>query len=417
LAACAKSGEEAGGSEKAVELTVDIFGDQGFGYEDLYAEYQREHPNVHIVERGKGRGLGDYNKRLTQWMDSGAGAGDIVALEEGTIVQFKAQADRFVNLLDHGAGSAKDEYIDWKWQQGMTADGKQLIGLGTDVGSMAICYRKDLFAKAGLPTDRDQVSALWPDWNGFIAAGQRFAAAKTNAKFVDAATNVFNTIMMQVAGAGSGHTYFDTSDKLVVTTNPDVKTAWDLTVRMISAGLSANLRSFSDGWNAGFKQAQFATIGCPAWMTGVIKGQAGEAAAGKWDIAKAPGNGGNWGGSFLAVPKQSAHQKEATELALYLTNAAAQVEAFKKLGNLPSNVKALDDPAVKDAKNDYFSDAPTGQLFGASAKSLEPVYLGAKNQAVRDAVENALRTVEQAQRTSDQAWQVAGVEAAKAAST
>jgi len=178
-------------------------------------------------------------------------------------------------------------------------------------------------------------------------------------------------------------------------------------VSMINAGLSANLRSFSDAWNTGFKQAQFATIGCPAWMTGVINGQAGPEASGKWDIAKPPATGGNWGGSFLAVPKQSKHAKEAAELAKFLTGTAGQVEAFKKLGNLPSNPAALEDPAVKEAKNDYFSGAPTGQIFGASATSLKPVYLGSKNQAVRDEVENALRSIEQKQATPDQAWSTA----------
>ena len=46
-----------------------------------------------------------------------------------------------------------------------------------------------------------------------------------------------------------------------------------------------------------FKQAKFATIACPAWMTGVIEGNAGPDAKGKWDIAQVPGSGGNWGGS------------------------------------------------------------------------------------------------------------------------
>ena len=48
------------------------------------------------------------------------------------------------------------------------------------------------------------------------------------------------------------------------------------------------------------------------------------------------------------------------------------------------------DPALKDAKNDYFNNAPVGELFVAGAANLKPVYLGAKNQPVRDAVENAL---------------------------
>ena len=398
------SSEDANG---VTTLTVDVFGDQGFGYEALYEQYMRDHPEIKIVERGKGLGLTDYNTRLTQWITANSGAGDIVALEEGTITQFKAQAGNFVNLFDYGAASLEGNFLGWKWKQGQTADGKQLLGLGTDIGSMAICYRKDLFAKAGLPTDRDQVAALWPTWSQFVEVGKQYAAKEQGTKFVDAATSFYNTVLMQVAGSGTGYTYFNTSNKLVIDSNPDIKSAWDTTVSMINAGLSANLRSFSDAWNTGFKQAQFATIGCPAWMTGVINGQAGPEASGKWDIAKPPATGGNWGGSFLAVPKQSKHAKEAAELAKFLTGTAGQVEAFKKLGNLPSNPAALEDPAVKEAKNDYFSGAPTGQIFGASATSLKPVYLGSKNQAVRDEVENALRSIEQKQATPDQAWSTA----------
>jgi cellobiose transport system substrate-binding protein len=89
----------------------------------------------------------------------------------------------------------------------------------------------------------------------------------------------------------------------------------------------------------------------------------------------------------------------------FLTSQEGQVGAFKKVGALPSNPKALDDAAVLDAKNAYFSDAPTGKIFGDNAKALLPVYMGPRNQAVRTEVENAVRTVELGQRTADQGWQ------------
>ncbi|MCY9555758.1 extracellular solute-binding protein, partial [Paenibacillus apiarius] len=176
IAAC--SGRSTtGGSDSAggqVTLKINFWGD--FGLQDLKAKYEAEHPNVKIQERGKGLGLGDYNTRLTQQITAGSGAGDVVALEEGTIVQFYAQADKFVNLADHGANDLKGNFLPWKWEQGTTPDGK-VLGLGTDVGSMALCYRSDLFKAAGLPTDREQVGALWPTWDEFIATGQKFAAA------------------------------------------------------------------------------------------------------------------------------------------------------------------------------------------------------------------------------------------------
>src|SRR5690606_5299091 len=163
------------------------------------------------------------------------------------------------------------------------------------------------------------------------------------------------------------------------------------------AGLSNNLRSFSDEWNAGFKNATFATIGCPAWMTGVIKGQAGESAAGKWDIAKAPGSGGNWGGSFLAVPKSSKHPKEAAELVKaadlvrLLASLARRHMVFLALGTLTSSLQGLPDPGGVSAAHVDFSNASTGMRRAESAMELLLVYRGPKNQTVRDAVVNDLR--------------------------
>jgi cellobiose transport system substrate-binding protein len=406
LAACGGDDEGSGGD---VTLRVNVFGN--FGYEDLYTQFEEENPGVTIVETAEGD-LGQYNTQLTQKIAAGSGAGDVVAIEEGQIVNFLQSPDKFVNFQDHGLDPSSDQWLEWKLAQATTPDGASTIGLGTDVGGLAMCYRRDLFEKAGLPTDREEVGALWPTWEEFIATGERFQEGLGDDKihFVDAATNTYNSILMQ----GSDHTYFDPDGSLVIESNPAVRTAWDLSVEMIDAGITARLRSFSNEWNAGFKNGTFATVACPAWMTGYIEEQAGEANAGKWDIASVPGGGGNWGGSFLAVPESSGNQDLAIELAFFLSSADGQLSAFQSVGNLPSNPTLYESPELKDAVNDYFSDAPVGQIFVTGASNLEPVYLGAKNQPVRDAVENALRSVENGQKSSDDGWSTA-VEDAKTA--
>ncbi|QDY10789.1 carbohydrate ABC transporter substrate-binding protein [Micromonospora sp. HM134] len=409
--ACGGDDEAADGGP--VTLTVDVFGQ--FGYEKLYREYESSHPGIKIVERGTGGNLDEYSPKLTQWLAAGKGAGDVVAIEEGLLVEYKANPQNFVNLLDHGAAELKGNFLEWKWNGGLTADGKQLIGLGTDVGGMAICYRKDLFAAAGLPTDRDAVSKLWPTWQDYVRVGEQFKAKNTGAAFLDAATNTFNTILLQTAGNTTGYSYYDTADKLVVDSNPAVRQAYDTTVDIIDSGLSGRYGAWSEEWVSAFKQAKFATIACPAWMTGVIEGNAGPDAKGKWDIAQVPGSGGNWGGSYLAVPRQSRHQAEAIELAKFLTSAKGQIGAFQEKGPLPSSPQALDDPAIVNSTNAYFSDAPVGKIFAAGAKSLKPVYMGPKNQAVRTEVENAVRTVELGQRNPAQGWTDATTNARKAA--
>jgi cellobiose transport system substrate-binding protein len=401
------SDDEAGGD---VTLRVNLFGQ--FGYKELYKQYEKDHPGVKIVESAEGD-LGKYNTKLSQQIAANAAAGDVVAIEEGQTVNFLQTADKFVNLQEHGYDAIKGDYLPYVASAATTSDGKATIGLGTDVGGLAMCYRRDLFEQAGLPTDREEVAKLWPTWEDFIATGEKFQSGIGDDKihFIDAATNTYNSILMQ----GGDETYFDRDNKLVVESNPAVKNAWDLADDMIEADLSAKLVAFSDEWNAGFKNGSFATVACPAWMTGYIKGQAGDDFAGKWDIATVPGGSGNWGGSWLAVPTSSKHQKEAIELIKFLSGPDGQMGAFESEGRLPSLPALYEEPALKDATNPYFSDAPTGQLFVAGAKNLKPVYLGAKNVPVRDAFENVLRSVENGQRSADDGWPEAAKAAEKAA--
>jgi cellobiose transport system substrate-binding protein len=409
VAAACSSGGGGGGTSatnpnEKVRLTIGTFGD--FGYKPLYQQYMKEHPNVTIVEH-----VAEYNahhETLQTRLAAGTGADDIVAIDEGFIVQFKSQPDKFANLLDLGAGNIKDRWLGWKWAQSMP-DEKTQIGLGTDVGGLAMCYRKDLFQKAGLPTDRQQVSALWPDWNSYINVGKQFEAKNTGAHFFDASTQIFNAMLAQ---APQG--YYSADNALIIDSNPAVKAAWDSTVQAVKAGESAKLTSFSPQWNTGFKQGTFATLTCPAWMMGYIQDQAPNT-SGKWDIASVPGNGGNWGGSFLAIPKQSKNQRAAYDLAAWLTAPEQELAIFKSTGNLPSQPKILDDPAVQALTKPFFSGAPVGQIFAASAKSLQPQYLGSKNGPVRTAVENALRRVEQGKQDPEAAWNQAVADAKKVA--
>jgi cellobiose transport system substrate-binding protein len=401
VTACSSAGDSSASGE--ITLVVKTFGQ--FGYETLYPQYEASHPGIKIKEENIAK-LGDYTPKLQQWLAAGSEAGDVVAIEEGILSQFMAKPDQFVNLLDHGAGSLKDEFLEWKWKQALTADGKKLVGLGTDIGAQGMCYRTDLFAKAGLPTDREQVGALWPTWDAYLETGKKFGAAKTGASFFDSASSPGGAYINMLMQQGD-YTYFDTSNKLVIDTNPGVKKSFDKTIEMIGAGLSGNIAPWSPQWNAGFKDGKFATIGCPSWMLGTIEKQAGPENAGKWDVARVPGNGAVRGGSFLAVPTQSKHQKEAAELAKFLTSAQGQTVAFKSKGNFPSSVKAIDDPAVQNFTNAYFNNAPVGKIFGVSAKALRPVYLGPKNNPVNDRVGSALTAVEQGKLSADEAWKKA----------
>ena len=162
----------AGSSRDTVTLRVGLFGD--FGYHDLYKRFEASHPGIDIKEDIQS--YADHHSNLAKHLAVNSGADDIEAVEVGFIAQFKSQPSKFYDLKKYGAGKLAKQWLTWKWKQSLASNGAQ-IGLGTDVGSLAICYRRDLFQKAGLPTGRAAVSKLWPTWQKYMDVGKRFQAS------------------------------------------------------------------------------------------------------------------------------------------------------------------------------------------------------------------------------------------------
>ena len=142
-------------------LNVSLFGD--FGYHDLYKQYEAAHPGVTINESIQS--YADHHTQLAQHIATGAGAADVEAIEVGFIPQSHGTVPELRRPRQYGASTLKNLYLPWKFQQAV-GKGGAVVGLGTDVGSLAICYRKDLFAKAGLPTNRVAVVEALADVAG-----------------------------------------------------------------------------------------------------------------------------------------------------------------------------------------------------------------------------------------------------------
>jgi cellobiose transport system substrate-binding protein len=378
-----------------ITLTIDVFGD--FGYHALYKQYEASHPGITIKEDTEQ--YAPHHAALAQHLATGAGADDIEAIEVGFIPLYTAQPRYFVDLRKYGASKLQSRYPAWKWSQAV-ARNKSVIGLGTDVGSLGICYRTDLFKAAGLPTSPAAVSKLWPTWPKFLAVGKRFQKnAPAGVKFIDSGSNLFNAIVSQ-----SNPAYYSKSGKVIAGTNKNVIRAWSLVMQAIKLGEDKGLSAFNPDWNAGFKNGTFATVTCPAWMMGYIQGQA-PATSGKWNIAQVPGGGGNWGGSFLTVTKQSQHPSEAAALVKFLTSPKSETYVFKHTGNLPSELPVLKSKTVQTFRNPFFSNAPVGKIFATSAMRLKPQILGPHQGDFQNASTNAVYRVEQHKQGPSASWQ------------
>lgn len=397
----ASGGGSTGGSGD-VTLDVSLFGTMGFEEAGLLDQYEQENPGVTINYEST-QEEADYWTALQTRLRAGD-VPDVVGLEVGRIADVTTnQSDQFMDFSADYADQL-DQYLPWKVEAATDADGR-VVGMGTDTGPMAICYRSDLLEQAGLPTDPAQLASQWSSWEDYLAMGEQFTAnAPSGAAWTDAASGLYNAIISTESSI-----YYDESGDPIWDSNPAVREAFDLAAQAGQEGLTAKLQQFSPEWNQGFVSGSFATIACPAWMLGYIRGQAGDAGAGTWNVVAMPGGaGGNWGGSYLAVPEDSENKEEAAKLVAWLTDAERQVTLFNDLGNFPSNTEAIEQ--IRDVTNEYFMNAPVGQIFGDAADAAPVQVLGINDGNYRQQLSNALTSVEANGVPTEEAWEAAGEE-------
>ncbi|WP_028803501.1 ABC transporter substrate-binding protein [Streptomyces sp. 142MFCol3.1] len=406
LAGCANdsddgsSNSDGGNGKGKTTLTIGTFGVFGYKQAGLYDEYMKLHPDISIKENVTTRTDVYWPKTLTR-LQAGSGTDDIQAIEVGNITEaVQTQADKFVDL---GKEVDKSQWLDWKNAQATTKDGK-LIGLGTDIGPMAICYRKDLFEKAGLETDRTKLAEQWKgDWSKYVAVGKDYMKkAPSGTKFVDSASSVYNAAL-----GGESQRYYDKDGNVIWDKSSGVKTAWNTAMSVATSNMSAKLKQFDPTWDQGYAKGSFATVACPAWMMGYIQEKSGDSGKGKWDVAAAP-TAANWGGSFIGVPTATKHQKEAVALAKWLTAPEQQAKVFGKQASFPSTPSAYSALKPQAATTAYFSDAPITQIFSDSAKTIPTQIFGVKDQPIGTAITDVgILQVEQKGKTPDQGWNAA----------
>lgn len=384
-----------------VTISIGLFGTFGMKEAGLYDTYMNQNPNVTIVENSVEQSA-DYYRALQTRLAAGSGLDDIQGIEIGFVADIVANhADQFVDFgARSNAQEVQDTFYDWKYETATTSDGR-VLGLGTDAGPQAMCFRKDLFEAAGLPTDRDELGAMWADWQGFLDLGQQYESSPTkpaDSAFLDSAASVFSSAVYQGDLA-----YDDEDGQPALESSDGIDMAWDYASQAAADGLTAGLTQFGDQWNSAFANGAFATISCPAWMLGYIGSQAGKDAAGTWDVAALPGAASNWGGSWLGVPTASKNSEAAQDLVEWLTAPEQQITMFTSQQHFPSSSTAAADPQVAGATSDYFSGAPIGEIFGASAEALQRTPIGPYDTQIQQAFTTALTNIENQDQDPDSA--------------
>lgn len=375
--------------DEPVTLTLATFND--FGYTDELLAQFTEETGIEVVHN-KAATSNDARANYFQKLGK-SGLADVEAVE----IDWFTEAMQYADLLAPVPADLTGRWLDWK-EASATDSAGNLIAYGTDIGPQGICYRSDLFAAAGLPTDRADVAALFDgDWDNFFEIGAEYKAA-TGKPFIDSANSVLQGIVNQLEFA-----YEEPDGAIIATENPDIKAAYEA-VTTKAVPIAAYSGQWSEDWFASLASGEFAVMLCPGWMLGVISGNAPETTG--WDIADAfPGGGGNWGGSYLTVPANGANVEAAQQLAAWLTSPEVQLQAFANAGTFPSQVEALASDELASATNEYFNNAPTGEILTDRANAITvATYKGPQYFQFHDALQNAVTRVFDGLEDKDTSW-------------
>jgi cellobiose transport system substrate-binding protein len=380
------SGGEAGGK---VTLKLSTFGNADH-LAELAKEFESSHPDIK-VEVNRAATEADARTNMFTKLAAKSGLSDVEMVEVGWTAELREFADQFETVVPDDGG----DWASFVQAPATTSDGTMFAyGMGT--GPTAICYRSDLLEAAGLPGDPAAVATMVGTWDDYMAAGEDYAAAGGKGWY-DSAYMIFDSQIEQMAFP------YETEDGDIVADSPEVEAVFRDVLEQ-APDLSAGLAPFSEDWSAAMGTGGFATMVCPSWMLTIIEGNSKDVST--WNIANAfPGGGGNLGGSFFVVPKQSDHPDEAAELAQFLTSPESQISDFDSGGGFPSRTTALQSPELAKIANAFFNDAPVGQIFSDRAQAIETnIFKGPNFIAIDTAAFDAITRVETGQQSIDDAW-------------
>lgn len=339
----------------------------------------------------------DHHQALASALSAGAGAADVVMLEQAWLGRFK-DGPGFENLLaePYNAGVLRDDFVDYKWNLAISVDEKQMIGLVWDIGPATLFYRRDIFRDAGLPTEPEDVEELFKTWDGFLQAAEKVYIPGER-WLVPSASYLYEWYWMN-------RDFYN--EKLELTVEKEgAREALEAAIKMRQNGWDAQIDDmWSNEANAAFGSGAIAAVAAGCWYGGFIKSWIAPETGGQWGVVRLPGglSTPNWGGSFLAIPSQSPNKELAWKFIQYaLATSDAQNAMFEAVDYFPGYIPAWGSP-IYEAEDPFFGGQKTRKLWVEIAQNTKPTFSTLMDTAAEGSMQTAVRSGLSAGMTADE---------------
>jgi multiple sugar transport system substrate-binding protein len=351
----------------------------GFGLtiKKQIAEFNRTHPHINVTLKEVS---GDEYQQLLNALKAGT-APDVGQLDYADLPSF-----RLVNGLRDisacpGVAQIKDKVVPWTWSQ-VTFGGSGVYAIPQNVAPLGLYYRKDVFAKYGLP-----VPKTWADY---------YTVAKTlRAKDPSAHISSFSSgdallLMGLMWQNGSRPFKYEGNSLAVNLLENQSRQVMDYWQKMVDEHLvDSGVQLFTPAASKKLDDGSLATVIAADWFRAYLPLNAPKA-KGKWAVASLPQwdtskvAGANFGGGTAAVLAGSKHPAEAAEFAAWLTTSDTAQREMIAQGGTTAAVAGQQRPEIDDAFP-YYGGQRILHTFVDAAKTVDPRFQWPPNWATAKA--------------------------------
>ena len=164
-----------------------------------------------------------------------------------------------------------------------------------------------------------------------------------------------------------------TADGQYIGDGDHIRQAWDLAVRVVKEGLSANAQNGQTDANAVVTNGRLVAFIGAVWWAQLGPKNAAPKTKGLWRVTPAPGGAGNRGGSFLAITKYCKDPEAAFAFITWLESAKNQAQSFLDPVLFPSTPASYTDSRLT-APDPFFGGQKIVDVFAESAKKYPGAY-------------------------------------------
>lgn len=320
-------------------------------------EFNKAYPDTKVIF--KTLSPGEIYLRLPSALSSGIGLPDVVALEDSHLPAMAATG----GLLDLTvpAGAYRGKFNAYKWAA--VSAGGRIYAMPWDSGPVAVYYRRDIFARAGLPSDPDSVAKLLDTWEDYYRAA-KIIKDKTGCYMFPLAGTRNDGRLFEVLLQQQGFNYFDRAGNVILGGPGSVRTL-EFLGRMYKEGLTHDSVPWEDHWYAAIRDGSVATVIGAVSLDSFLRWFAGKT-SGLWGVVPLPvwtrGTGArtsNGGETLsLAIPKRGRQTEAAWSFVQFmLARKESQVNMMKNHDSFPALEEAYDDPYFSEASPFYGGQA------------------------------------------------------------